>query len=223
MPMWSSSALAMLSLSNFFLVLVVGLVDKTRGEVFAVGGAAGWRVPQAGKVNYTEWVAMLSTLNFGDTLLFTYATGEHNVVQVGEEDFRRCRATNPIATYTDGQTLINLAKEGGYWFICGFRGHCLQGQKFMVDVVTPAIRAPAPNPTSGSPSVSDPTGPRSSPPTNSAPSSGPLGSALAPQAWSSISFPAFSPSVPNPDNSARHLPAQIVAMVVFSLMGFFFV
>ncbi|OAE25320.1 hypothetical protein AXG93_4620s1340 [Marchantia polymorpha subsp. ruderalis] len=215
------SAGAVLALSNFLLVMVAGLVDNKRGEVFAVGGAAGWRVPQSGKVNYTEWASMLSTLNVGDTLLFTYPTGEHNVVQVGEEDFGRCKAISPIATYTDGQTLVNLPKEGRYHFMCSFPRHCLLGQKFMVDVVVPSFRAPAPAPLSGN---SDPHigGPKNSPMPNAA--SGP-DSAFAPVASLSISPApsAFGPSAPNPDNSARAMRVRVLALAVFSLMSFFFI
>lgn len=53
------------------LVMAIQLIAKVPGlksEVFAVGGAAGWTVPHKGMVNYTEWAAMLSSLNVGDTL-----------------------------------------------------------------------------------------------------------------------------------------------------------
>lgn len=82
--------------------------------------------------------------------VFTYPAGEHDVVQVVEEDFNRCRATSPIATFTDGQTLVNLPKEGQYWFICGFSNHCSAGQKFVIDVINlPTGRVPAPAPSAG--------------------------------------------------------------------------
>lgn len=53
------------------LLIAIQLIAKApglTGEVFAVGGVAGWTVPRKGMVNYTEWAAMLSSLNVGDTL-----------------------------------------------------------------------------------------------------------------------------------------------------------
>ncbi|CAM6081516.1 unnamed protein product [Calypogeia fissa] len=182
------------------LVIAIQLIATApglKGEVFAVGGAAGWTVPHKGMVNYTEWAAMLSSLNVGDTLLFTYPAGEHNVVQVVEDDFDRCRATNPIATFTDGQTLVNLPREGQYWFICGFSNHCVSGQKFVIDVINlPAERAPAPAPSAGDSNPSSHGGGGS----NLGPAA-----AFAPSQSLSISpVPAaFGPSL-FPYNSASH-------------------
>ncbi|KAI5082037.1 hypothetical protein GOP47_0001780 [Adiantum capillus-veneris] len=111
-----------------------------------VGGENGWVV---GVVNYTLW-ASLHTFLVGDFLEFNYLQEFHNVLEVTEESYARCSASNPINLYMNGKTIIQLKEPKTYYFICGVMNHCLLGQKLEVLVLSTLpspSEVPVPTPT----------------------------------------------------------------------------
>ncbi|KAL6500478.1 hypothetical protein OROHE_025844 [Orobanche hederae] len=91
-------------------------------------------------MDYNEW-ASSKTFQVGDTLVFKYDPGFHNVMRVSRSDFRSCNVTVPISTYTTGNDSIVIPGSGHYYYICGFVGHCEAGQK--VDIRVPKSRQSA--------------------------------------------------------------------------------
>lgn len=73
---------------------------------------------------------------YGDVhgAVFSYGP-THDVLEVNGADFARCRTTNPIKAYNDGETVI-LLEEGGatMYFFCGRSRHCDMGLKLEVEV-----------------------------------------------------------------------------------------
>ena len=71
-------------------------------------------------------------------------------MQVNKEDYANCNSSNPIEEYNDGNTKVKLDRPGPFYFISGAKGHCVQGQKLIVVVMSPKKRSigvsPAPSP-----------------------------------------------------------------------------
>ncbi|XP_022849285.1 uclacyanin-3-like [Olea europaea var. sylvestris] len=123
-----------------------------------------------------KW-ASSKTFFVGDNLIFQY-TLNHDVLEVSKPDFDSCRANNPINSHSGGSTVITLSSQGKRYFICGTAGHCDQGMKLEIDIVTASAPPPAtpsapppatssvpPTGSSVKPSVSSP--PRANNPINS--------------------------------------------------------
>ena len=71
-------------------------------------------------------------------------------MQVNKEDYANCNSSNPIEQYNDGNTKVKLDRPGPFYFISGAKGHCEQGQKLIVVVMSPKRKymgvSPAPSP-----------------------------------------------------------------------------
>ncbi|KAH7847577.1 hypothetical protein Vadar_027745 [Vaccinium darrowii] len=95
----------------------------------SVGGPTGWDLAS----DLRAWAAA-ATFYAGDNLVFSYGP-THDVLEVNEEDFRRCRTTNPIKAYNNGETVVQL-EEGGTtrYFFCGRSRHCEMGLKLEVEI-----------------------------------------------------------------------------------------
>lgn len=71
---------------------------------------------------------------------------------MSKEDYGNCSTSNPLKSYNDGNTKVKLDRPGPFFFISGAKGHCEEGQKLHVVVITPKRRstgissAPAPAP-----------------------------------------------------------------------------
>ena len=84
--------------------------------------------------------------------VWKYDGGKDSVLQVSKEDYGACNTAKPIKEYNDGNTKVKLDRPGPFYFISGAKGHCEEGQKLTVVVITPKRRftgispAPAPAP-----------------------------------------------------------------------------
>ncbi|CAH9125625.1 unnamed protein product [Cuscuta epithymum] len=70
----------------------------------------------------------------GDSLVFKYPKGTHNVVAVSKETYDKCGAPRlgVDKVLTSGNDVFTL-KKGPNYFICSFPGHCAGGMKYMVN------------------------------------------------------------------------------------------
>ncbi|KAL8543849.1 hypothetical protein ACS0TY_004417 [Phlomoides rotata] len=96
---------------------------------YVVGDETGWRLGY----NYTTW-AHGKHFCVGDTLLFNYTKGFHNVYTVNEPAFQQCSVPPPSEALTSGKDKITLSTPGKKWFICGVGKHCANGMKFEITV-----------------------------------------------------------------------------------------
>ncbi|KAL9174672.1 hypothetical protein ABFS82_02G066200 [Erythranthe guttata] len=104
------------------LVAVMMLLsNKAYATSYNVGDSSGWAFGIAGWENGKSFKA-------GDSLVFNYGAGAHNVVVVDKANYDSCSVPASAPTYTSGQDNIVLNKGANY-FICGFNGHCQAGMK----------------------------------------------------------------------------------------------
>ncbi|XP_022962176.1 early nodulin-like protein 1 [Cucurbita moschata] len=119
-------------------------------EILVGGKPNAWKLPSSQSQSLNQW-AETSRFRVGDTLAWSYEEGKDSVLKVGKEDYEACNTQNPEQRFEDGNTKVELHKPGPFYFISGAKGHCEQGQKLVVVVVTPRRRfvsfSPAPSPT----------------------------------------------------------------------------
>ncbi|CAL1375552.1 unnamed protein product [Linum trigynum] len=111
---------------------------------YVVGDENGWTKD----FDYTTWTAGKQFF-VGDSLVFNYPAGKHNVFKVNGTDFMQCSKPLVGAPLTTGSDEIPLKTTGRKWYICGVSGHCSSGQKLVITVLDGSA-APAPTPTSPS-------------------------------------------------------------------------
>ncbi|MFS7971843.1 putative Phytocyanin domain, cupredoxin [Helianthus anomalus] len=96
-------------------LLVVAL--QCEAASFVVGDKAGWTMNIAG------WEKG-KTFKAGDTLVFNYPKGQHNVVvKKDPDDISMCSLHPEDKEYKSGKDTITLNKGSNY-IICSFRHHC---------------------------------------------------------------------------------------------------
>ncbi|CAN8266270.1 unnamed protein product [Cochlearia groenlandica] len=132
------------------LVILVfsGLVSvkPTLAAQHVMGGSQGWEE----SVDFDSWSSGKS-FKAGDQLVFKYS-GLHSVVELGSETaYKSCDLGTPVNSLSSGNDVVKLSKTGTRYFACGTPGHCQQGMKVKVNVVSSDSTAvPSPGSDSGS-------------------------------------------------------------------------
>ncbi|KAL3508360.1 hypothetical protein ACH5RR_027761 [Cinchona calisaya] len=104
---------------------------------FEVGGEKGWVKPAGNETEtYNDW-ATKNRFHIGDTLYFKYALGD-SVLLVNSRDYNKCRTSNPISKFDDGNTVFQFELSGFFYFISGQHGHCKSGQRLIIRVMHPS-------------------------------------------------------------------------------------
>ncbi|OIT26497.1 PREDICTED: blue copper protein-like [Nicotiana attenuata] len=142
-------------------------------QTFIVGGNMGWNVPTTGGPNAYQTWANGKSFKVGDTLVFNFVNGRHNVAMVNKAAYDSCNTTSPINTISTGPARITLTNSGENYYMCTFPSHCSLGQKLAINVTSTSAAAPTPSiaaTPSGStvPSVPSGDSPVTSPPPPSA-------------------------------------------------------
>ncbi|KAH0762831.1 hypothetical protein KY290_018904 [Solanum tuberosum] len=158
----------MLYMIVFSSLVIANLVQDTAAQtVHVVGDNMGWIVPSNGEVAYTNWAAG-KTFRVGDTLVFNFTTGRHDVLQVEETSFDGCNSQNAIGTaIMTGPANITINSTDDHYFICTFGTHCLGGQKLEISVSDDSTSTPGTNPSVDGPTGSVPGGVVPPPPPSS--------------------------------------------------------
>ncbi|XP_044947783.1 blue copper protein 1a-like [Hordeum vulgare subsp. vulgare] len=104
-----------------------------------VGDEKGWSL----NCNYTAW-AETQQFAVGDTLVFKYNIGAHNVVEVAGPDFLTCTQSANAIIWNSGEDQVTLDKAGRRWFFCGVDQHCQNGMKLKITVFETAAPTPQP-------------------------------------------------------------------------------
>lgn len=142
------------------LVVVSSVAAASAATSFTVGEGSGWAL----NVNYDNW-ASGKTFVAGDKLVFNFATGQHDVLEVDKSGYDSCSSSNPTNSIQNGPATVTLT-TGTHYYICGISGHCSAGMKLAVTVGSGSGSPSTPPTTPGSPST--PTTPTPTP-TPSAP------------------------------------------------------
>ncbi|XVE71469.1 hypothetical protein DITRI_Ditri10aG0153100 [Diplodiscus trichospermus] len=159
------------------IVIAAMLESSSAQTAYVVGDGLGWVVPP-GSTAYSTWAAN-KNFRVGDTLVFNFQNGAHDVARVTKANFDACNANNPLLLLSTGPANVTLNETGDHYFLCGIPGHCNAGQKLAINV-SAAASSPAPQPSTPAPQPSSP----------------------APQP----STPAPRPSSPAPQPVALHHP-----------------
>ncbi|KAF4348334.1 hypothetical protein CsatB_015147 [Cannabis sativa] len=106
------------------LMVLVGHSEFARAATYTVGGTNGWTFNSAGWPKGKRF-------RTGDTLVFNYGQGAHNVVAVNRAGYQSCRTPKGSKVFTSGRDQIKLVKGQNY-FICNFPQHCESGMKIAV-------------------------------------------------------------------------------------------
>ncbi|XP_076924423.1 basic blue protein-like [Bidens hawaiensis] len=115
----------------FFTVTVISSVSA---DLFIVGGAFGWEVPNDTQFYYV-W-ALRRQFYIGDTLRFHYNPVDSLMI-IPQWAFPRCDNRRPAAVFKGGDTQINLDKAGTMCFISGDYHRCKEGLKMALEVYNP--------------------------------------------------------------------------------------
>ncbi|MED6173306.1 hypothetical protein PIB30_058136 [Stylosanthes scabra] len=107
------------------LVLCFMVVEMADAATYTVGGAAGWTFNTVGWPRGKRFRA-------GDTLVFNYNPGAHNVVAVNKAGYDSCKTARGAKVYRSGKDQIRLVRGQNY-FICNFVGHCESGMKIAIN------------------------------------------------------------------------------------------
>ncbi|OMO90682.1 Plastocyanin-like protein [Corchorus olitorius] len=133
------------------LVLLVLFLSLTEAKEILVGGKENaWKIPSSESDSLNKW-AENSRFRIGDSLVWKYDGSKDSVLQVTQEAYGSCNTSEPIAEYKDGNTKVKLDKSGPHYFISGAKGHCEQGQKVVIVVLSQRHNrftgiSPAPSP-----------------------------------------------------------------------------
>ncbi|XP_010425458.1 PREDICTED: mavicyanin-like [Camelina sativa] len=123
-------------------------VQTTLAAQHVIGGSQGWEQ----SVDFDSWASDQS-FKVGDQLVFKYS-GLHSVVELGSETaYKSCDVGTPVNSLSSGNDVVKLSKTGTRYFACGTVGHCEQGMKIKVNVVSSDSKS-ASSPGSGSDSGS---------------------------------------------------------------------
>ncbi|KAK4489185.1 hypothetical protein RD792_004979 [Penstemon davidsonii] len=112
----------------FVTIMVLGLMlhsNLAHGMTYTVGDSRGWDFDVAGWENGKKF-------HSGDTLVFKYSEGAHNVVVVNKSDYDSCNVPDNATTFSSGNDKVKLRK-GPIYFICGIPGHCDAGMKIAIN------------------------------------------------------------------------------------------
>ncbi|TVU43433.1 hypothetical protein EJB05_09906 [Eragrostis curvula] len=160
----------------FVVVAVAAVLGTAQGASYTVGAPAGsWDL----RTNYANWASSI-TFRAGDQLVFKYASGAHDVLEVSKADYDSCSGSSPRATFQTGDDTVSLPAAGTRYFICGVPGHCAAGMKLAVKVEAatstgPNPAAPSPRPVAMPPRAAGPSA-AMPPSSTSAASAGSVGS-----------------------------------------------
>ncbi|KAL6174586.1 hypothetical protein ACLB2K_051232 [Fragaria x ananassa] len=203
-------------LSIIFAVLAI-FVPLVLAKQYTVGDKDGW----AYMIDYDAWTKG-KQFAVGDTLLFKYPEGAHNVVEVKEDEYAQCKASPTAKELTSGQDVIKLDAPGKRYFICTIGKHCVKKQKIAITVGSSSSSSsgPAAGPTASSPDASSLT--NSTTDASSPTESGSSGSSATKSGLGGLDdlTKPIAPA-PGPHNSAATIGGRHGWMVILSgITGF---
>ncbi|XP_028800980.1 basic blue protein [Neltuma alba] len=106
------------------LLLLFCFTEMAQAATFTVGDGGGWTF------NTQRW-PQGKTFRAGDTLVFNYRPGTHNVAVVNKAGYDACKTPSGSKVFTSGKDQIKLVRGQNY-FICNYPGHCESAMKIAV-------------------------------------------------------------------------------------------
>ncbi|KAF7843385.1 Early nodulin-like protein 1 [Senna tora] len=123
------------SCSSCLVRIVCGfmVISMACGWQFKVGDEFGWQKPALNQTSfYSQWAEIFEYRN-------------DSVLTVEKWDYYHCDGSDPITAFDNGKSIINLDRPGFFFFISGSHDHCINGQRLIVDVMSPHPAASPPS------------------------------------------------------------------------------
>ncbi|KAJ0716546.1 putative Phytocyanin domain, cupredoxin [Helianthus annuus] len=120
-----------------FMAMVVSMAFCSSATQHIVGDAFGWVIPNNRNL-YADWASQ-RMFTVGDSLVFDFLTGTHDVTEVSKDDYDHCHVSNPGSIITTSRATINLTSPGDHYYICSLEGHCMFHQKLAINVVMKSL------------------------------------------------------------------------------------
>ncbi|RLN04594.1 blue copper protein-like [Panicum miliaceum] len=139
------------------LLVAVSCAAAASAVTFTVGDTQGWNLG----VDYDTW-ARGKNFSVGDTLVFNFPTGTHDVLVVSKSDYDGCNTGSAMNTIQTSPATVTLTSADNQYYICGISTHCSSGgMKLAVNVGSGSGGSPSPSTPSapGTPSPTTPAGP----------------------------------------------------------------
>ncbi|XP_061367551.1 early nodulin-like protein 7 [Gastrolobium bilobum] len=123
-------------LCTFMMVFLATTDTSVEGaREFRVGDHLGWHEPDSNNTAfYTQWAAR-NRFQVGDSLVFEYQND--SVLVVEKWDYFHCDSSDPIIAFDNGNSTLTLERSGFFYFVSGDDDHCQNGQKLIVEVMSP--------------------------------------------------------------------------------------
>ncbi|KAL1196812.1 Uclacyanin 1 [Cardamine amara subsp. amara] len=118
----------MLFLINLCIISGIIMIRRCNAATYFVGDTSGWDISS----DLDSWT-LGKRFSVGDVLMFQYSS-THSVYEVAKDNFQNCNTTEPIRTFTNGNTTVALTKPEDRFFVCGNKLHCFAGMRLQVNV-----------------------------------------------------------------------------------------
>ncbi|XP_050378246.1 blue copper protein 1b-like [Argentina anserina] len=203
-------------LSIIFAIIAI-FVPLVLAKEYVVGDTDGWTIG----IDYDSW-AKGKQFAVGDTLVFKYKEGAHNVIEVKEDEYQQCNPSPTAKALTTGNDVVKLDAPGKRYFICGIGKHCAMGkQKIAIDVGSSSSSTgpSASSPTESSKGASSPTESGSS--DSTATKSGSSDSTATKSGADGSSESQHTAPAPAPSNAVTIGQSYVWMVIISSIIGFF--
>ncbi|KAK9055096.1 hypothetical protein SSX86_026176 [Deinandra increscens subsp. villosa] len=115
------------------IAMVASMVFGSSAIQHTVGDASGWVIPDNPNL-YADWTSN-KIFTVGDSLVFNFPNGTHDVTKVSKDDYVHCHVSNRGSTVRSSPAIFNLNRPGSHFYICSVEGHCAFHQKLAIHVV----------------------------------------------------------------------------------------
>uniref|UniRef100_A0A7N0U375 Phytocyanin domain-containing protein n=1 Tax=Kalanchoe fedtschenkoi TaxID=63787 RepID=A0A7N0U375_KALFE len=124
--------------------LILSMATLGLSFQFKVGGDKGWIKPPDNRTEvYNNWAREIR-FQVGDTVYFEYVN--ESVLVVNAAHYNACSVNDPISKHADGETVVELDRQGYFYFISGKPGRCEAGQRLIIDVMAEHYDTETPSP-----------------------------------------------------------------------------
>ncbi|XP_058114054.1 early nodulin-like protein 15 [Magnolia sinica] len=124
------------ALTSSLIFISFLLFSLSEAKDFLVGGKTNaWQIPSSPSDSLNQW-AEANRFQIGDSLVWKFDGEKDSVLQVTREGYQSCNVSNPIAAHKGGNVVVKLDRSGPFYFISGAGGHCENGQKLIVVVIS---------------------------------------------------------------------------------------
>lgn len=86
-------------------------------------------------------------------VLAGFKYNKDSVMEVTEEDYKKCNSTHPVFFSNTGNTVFRFDHSGLFYFISGVSGHCDKGQRMIIKVMASEESSSHGGKSSGSPAA----------------------------------------------------------------------